>query len=109
MGNYIGKMEKAMETTIVFWDYDIIGVLLGLYWAYMGGCQNDGPFLGPYYTTAPNIKGIRKGTIILTTTHIGIMEKKRKPLYSRVCIRVVMENQMDKNMEDQWKLGLHAG
>ena len=22
---------------------------------YMGGCQNYGPFLGPYYNTAPNI------------------------------------------------------
>ena len=22
---------------------------------YMGGCQNLGPFLGPYYNTAPNI------------------------------------------------------
>ena len=21
----------------------------------MGGCQNYGPFLGPYYSTAPNI------------------------------------------------------
>ena len=33
-------MEKEMETTIM---------------GYMGGCQNDGPFWGPYYTTAPNI------------------------------------------------------
>ena len=22
---------------------------------YMGGCQNYGPFLGPHYSTAPNI------------------------------------------------------
>ena len=22
---------------------------------YMGGCQNYGPFLGPYYNTAPSI------------------------------------------------------
>ena len=22
---------------------------------HMGGCQNNGPFLGPYYNTAPNI------------------------------------------------------
>ena len=22
---------------------------------YMGGCQNYGPFLGPYYNTAPTI------------------------------------------------------
>ena len=34
----------------------------------MGGCQNYGPFLGPYYNTAPNIVGCQKGTIILTTT-----------------------------------------
>ena len=37
---------------------------------HMGGCQNQGPFLGPYYNTAPIIQGTQKGTIILTTTHI---------------------------------------
>ena len=37
-------MEKKMETTIT-----------GSYRGYMGGCQNYGPFLGPYYNTAPNI------------------------------------------------------
>ena len=36
----------------------------------MGGCQNYGPFLGPYYSTAPSILGTQKGTIILTTTHV---------------------------------------
>ena len=30
------------------WIISIIGL-------YMGGCQNYGPFLGPYYNTAPNI------------------------------------------------------
>ena len=24
-------------------------------WLYMGGCQNEGPFLGPEYDTAPSI------------------------------------------------------
>ena len=38
----------------------------------MGGCQNYGPFLDPYYTTAPNIWGTQKGTIISTITHIGL-------------------------------------
>ena len=40
---------------------------------YVGGPQNYGPFLGLYYSTAPNIYlGYPKfkGTIILTTTHI---------------------------------------
>ena len=27
----------------------------GLYRMYMGGCQNNGPFLGPDHDTAPNI------------------------------------------------------
>ena len=36
----------------------------------MGGCQNQGPVLGPYYNTAPNIYGTQKGTLILTTTYI---------------------------------------
>ena len=38
---------------------------------HMGGCQNYGPFLGPYYKTAPIISGTQKGTLILTTTHIS--------------------------------------
>ena len=33
----------------------------------MGDCQN----YGPYYSTAPNLQGTQKGTIILTTTHVG--------------------------------------
>ena len=34
----------------------------------MGGCQNYGPFLDPYFNnTAPNIWGAQKRTIILTT------------------------------------------
>ena len=39
----------------------------------MGGCQNYGPLLEPYYNTASNIYGTpKKETIILTTTHILI-------------------------------------
>ena len=34
----------------------------------MGGCQNYGPFLDPYYDTAPNLLNTQNGTIILTTT-----------------------------------------
>ena len=37
----------------------------------LGGCQNSGPFWGPYYNTAPIIYGPQKGTLILTTTHLG--------------------------------------
>ena len=43
--------------------------------SYIGGCQNYGPFLGPYYNTAPNIQGTQKGIIILTTTHINARSK----------------------------------
>ena len=38
---------------------------------YMGGCQNDGTFLGILNIRCRIIIGIQKGTIILTTTHIG--------------------------------------
>ena len=34
----------------------------------LGGCQNYGPLLAPFYSTAPNIQGTQKGTIVLTTT-----------------------------------------
>ena len=42
----------------------------------MGGCQKYGPFLGPYYNTAPNIQGTQRGTIILTTTHMFLVGYK---------------------------------
>ena len=37
---------------------------------HIGGCQNYGLSLGPYYYTAPIIYGTQKGTLILRTTHI---------------------------------------
>ena len=37
----------------------------------MGGCQNQDPFLGTLNIRCRIMIGIRKGTIILTTTHIG--------------------------------------
>ena len=40
---------------------------------FMGGCQNYDPFLDPYYNTAPNIQDTQKGTIILTTTHMPVL------------------------------------
>ena len=39
----------------------------------MGGCQNYGPFLGTLNIRGRIIIGIQKGTIILTTTHIGFI------------------------------------
>ena len=39
---------------------------------YMDGCQNYDPFLGTLNIRCRIITGIQKGTIILTTTHIGI-------------------------------------
>ena len=39
----------------------------------MGGYQNYGPFLGTLNIRGRIITGIQKGTIILTTTHIGII------------------------------------
>ena len=37
--------------------------------AYMGACQNCGPFLGPYNNKVPNIQGTQTETILVTTTH----------------------------------------
>ena len=38
----------------------------------MGGCQNYGPFLGTLNIRGRILIGTQKGTIILTTTHIGL-------------------------------------
>ena len=37
----------------------------------MGGCRNYGPFLGTLNIRCRIIHGTPKGTLILTTTHIG--------------------------------------
>ena len=37
----------------------------------MGGCQNYGPFLGTLNIRCRIVIGTQKGTIILTTTHMG--------------------------------------
>ena len=39
----------------------------------MGGCQNYGPLFGPLNTRRRIIIGIQNKTIILTTTHIGVI------------------------------------
>ena len=39
---------------------------------HMGGCQNDGPLLGPLNTRCHTILRTHKGTRILTTTHIQL-------------------------------------
>ena len=38
---------------------------------HLGGCQNYGPLLDPYYNSAPKIKGTQKGTIVLTAIHLN--------------------------------------
>ena len=50
----------------------ILGTILG----YMGGCQNCGPFLGTLNIRGRITIGTQKGTIILTTNHIRIMENQ---------------------------------
>ena len=41
----------------------------------MGGCQDYGPFLGALNTRCRIIIRIPKGTIILTTTRVGLKVK----------------------------------
>ena len=52
---------------------------------YTGGCQNHGPFLDPYYETAPNIQATEKRTIILTTSPYAIGGTCLKYHLSRWC------------------------
>ena len=42
--------------------------------AYMGGCQNYGPLLGPLNTRCRIVVGTQKGTIVLTTSQMCIFE-----------------------------------
>ena len=43
-----------------------------------GGCQNYGPLLGPLNTSCRIILRIQKGTIMLTTTHVGSVVRARQ-------------------------------
>ena len=40
----------------------------------MGGCQNHGPFSGTLNIRCRILIGTQKGTIILTTTHIAVVQ-----------------------------------
>ena len=42
---------------------------------YVGSCQNYGPFLGTLNSRCRIIIGAQKGSVILTTTHVGFFEK----------------------------------
>ena len=60
-------MVQSMASAIV------IALMLWVSIPHMGGCQNSGPFLGPYYNTAPNISGTQKGTIIFDNHPYGYL------------------------------------
>ena len=45
---------------------------------YMGRCQNYGPFLGTLNIKCRTIIRTQKGTIILTTTHMGALQVHRE-------------------------------
>ena len=44
----------------------------------VGGCQNYGPFLATLNIRCRIIIGIQKEPIILTTTHVGVLEETRE-------------------------------
>ena len=73
----------------------------------MGGCQNYGPFLGTLNIRGRIIIGTQKGTIILTTTHIGAKINEMEALgpfkgyigvYRDILRTPIMENQVEKSM-----------
>ena len=45
----------------------------------MGGCQNHGPLLGTLNNRCRIIIGTQKGTLILTTSHIGTLDPLGTP------------------------------
>ena len=54
----------------------------------MGGCQNNGPFLGPLHTRCHIILRIQKRTTILTITHVdGISREQPKKTSAPILVR----------------------
>ena len=64
------RVEEAQCTLRVMQGLKSWDPFQGGLHGYVGGCQNDGPFLDPCYNSAPNTWGTQKGTTILTTTHV---------------------------------------
>ena len=53
---------------------------------HMSGCQNYGPFLGTLNIRGRIIIGTQKGTIILTTSHMGtIQHRTSKAVPASIC------------------------
>ena len=80
------RFEQGLWQVMIETLYNRYMTQVSMYiYIYMGGCQNYGLLLDPYYNTAPNIQGTQKGTIILTTTHIYI--------YIHTCVGIMLPSQ----------------
>ena len=66
-------------------------VLFVSWFCYMGGCQNYGPFLRTLNIKCRIIIGTKKGTIILTTTHMSFSLSSLNGFY-RGIYRVIKGN-----------------
>ena len=71
----ISIIPKGPCTQIVYLYFGLKRSPYSVHWArsmcYLGGCQNYGPFLGTLNNRCRTIIGTQKGTIILTTAHLG--------------------------------------
>ena len=66
---------------------------------HMGGCQNSGPFLDPYYNTAPKLEGTQPGAIMLTTTPIHIHIHIH--INSEIYIHIEREREREREREKE--------
>ena len=72
----IGYLDPQGELYNFILSADLQALLVGdpftcTVGVYVGGCQDYGPFLDTLNVRGRIIVGIQKGTIILTTTHVG--------------------------------------
>ena len=63
----------------------------------MGGCQNYGPFWGPYYNTAPTIQGPKKGTPYFDNYPPSLLEASWG-LWATEWIAGLLSNQGEKSI-----------
>ena len=63
----------------------------------MGGCQNYDPFWGTLHNRCRTITGIQKGTIMLTTTHMGTPHRERRFRFGTTiaALRSILRDQMN--------------
>ena len=92
-----GAKDSPKQVPVFFSTF---GLHIAVVCKYMGSRQNYGPLLGPLNIRCRIIIGTRKGTIILTTTHMFQAQGKSRDC--RGLPRLPVQPHLGKGMHEPW-------